>query len=437
MKKETLASHGIRRGDRQLMAEMNRNLVLNVLRTGAASRADVARATKLSPATVSAIVAELVARDLVAEVGQGTSTGGRPPLVLKLNDEARYVVGLKLMPHAISAVVTDLNAEIVHAEVFDLPDELIARTPSRFQQAPDASTPERVAVPVEPVLEAVCSAVRETISRAAIRGPDAVVGVGAGLGGLVDAESGLCRYSPSFGWSGVAIAEPLAARLGLPVIVDNDVNTLTIAEQWFGRGHGVDHFVVVTVGTGIGAGIVVNGKLYRGADGGAGELGHVPIAGLEVRCGCGSRGCLEAAASDDAILRRARRAGATSVFTISDVRHAAEAGDEVCAAALRDAGAMLGRGIACLVNVLNPRLVILGGEGIEAGPLRFDAMTSTLRDHVFGGLAQDVQLVTEPIDDLTWARGAACVVLGELFAPPAHRSGTFSARVSAAHAGEA
>ena len=417
MKKESLTKHGIRRGDRQLMVDMNRNLVLNVLRTGAASRAEVVRATGLSPATVSTIVAELIARSLVVETGQGKSTGGRPPQALKLNDESNYAVGLKLRSHAISAVITDLNAEVVHAEVFDLPADLMTQTAA--------------VVPAGPVLRAVSGAVRDSIEHAGI-GPSAVVGVGVGIGGLVDADAGVCRYSPFFGWTDVPVAAPLAEDLGLPVLVDNDVNTLTIAEQWFGDGHGVDHFVVVSVGEGIGAGIVVNGKLYRGADGGAGELGHLPIADSGVRCSCGSTGCLEAVASDGAILRQVRAAGLTGVRTIADVRRVAEGGDEACAAALRDAGTMLGIGIAGIVNVLNPRLVILCGEGIEAGPIRFDAMTAALRGHVFGGMVQDIQLIAEPIDDVTWARGAACVVLGELFVAPTHRSGTFAQEVMAA-----
>src|SRR5580658_1622113 len=418
MKKESLTKHGIRRGDRQLMVDMNRNLVLNVLRTGAVSRAEVVRATGLSPATVSTIISELIASSLVVETGQGKSTGGRPPQALKLNDESNYAVGLKLRSHAISAVITDLNAEVVHAEVFDLPADLVAHAPGAV-------------VPAGPVLRAVSGAVRDSIDHAGI-GPSAVVGVGVGIGGLVDADTGVCRYSPFFGWTDVPVAAPLAEALGLPVLVDNDVNTLTIAEQWFGDGHGVDHFVVVSVGEGIGAGIVMNGKLYRGADGGAGELGHLPIADSGVRCSCGSTGCLEAVASDGAILRQVRAAGLTAVSTIADVRRAAGGGDEACAAALRDAGTMLGIGIAGIVNVLNPRLVILCGEGIEAGPIRFAAMTAALRGHVFGGMVQDIQLIAEPIDDVTWARGAACVVLGELFVAPTHRSGTFAREVMAA-----
>jgi predicted NBD/HSP70 family sugar kinase len=141
------------------------------------------------------------------------------------------------------------------------------------------------------------------------------------------------------------------------------------------------------------------------------------------------RGCLEAVASDGAILREVNagraRAAQDAVPDIASVRRGAEEGDQACAAALREAGTMLGLGIAGIVNVLNPRLVILAGEGIEAGPLRFDAMADALHAHVFGGLVHDIELIAEPIDDVTWARGAACIVLGELFTAPAHRSGTF------------
>ncbi len=263
------------------MVDMNRNLVLNVLRTGAASRADVVRTTGLSPATVSLIVSELIDSGLVNEVGEGKSSGGRPPLVLRLDDERNYVVGVKLMRHVISVAVTDLRAEVVYSEVVDL--------------APSAVAPASV-------LEALCNTVEHAIRPAGIE-LDQVVGIGIGLAGLVDADTGVCRYSPSFGWSEVPVAAPISERLGRPVLVDNDVNTLTVAEQWFGRGHGVDDFVVVTVGEGVGAGIVVEGRLYRGAKGAAGEIGHMRLDGEDALCRCGGRGCLEAVSSDGAVRR--------------------------------------------------------------------------------------------------------------------------------------
>jgi N-acetylglucosamine repressor len=408
---DQLSRQGIRRGDRQLMVDMNRNLVLNVLRTGAASRADVVRTTGLSPATVSLIVSELIESGLVNEVGEGKSSGGRPPLVLRLDDERNYVVGVKLMRHVISVAVTDLRAEVLYSEVVDL--------------APTA-------VDSESVLDALGRAVDNAVTKAGLR-LDQVVGIGIGLAGLVDADTGICRFSPSFGWRDVAVAEPIAERLGRPVLVDNDVNTLTVAEQWFGRGHGVDDFIVVTVGEGVGAGIVVEGRLYRGAKGAAGEIGHMRLDGEDVLCRCGAYGCLEAVSSDGAVRRYLAEAldrgeqsaipiDSTSSVTIAAVRAAAEAGDAVATEALARAGHMLGLGIASLVDLLNPRLVILSGEGAQAGPLRLDAAVAAARARSFGGLAEDAEFVVDSTDDLAWARGAACIVLGELFSSPIHRS---------------
>jgi N-acetylglucosamine repressor len=422
-----LSRHGIRRGDRQLMVDMNRNLVLNVLRTGAASRADVVRTTGLSPTTVSAIVSELVESGLINEVGEGKSSGGRPPLLLRIDDERNYIVGLKVTRFDISIAVTDLRAEVLHSELVEL-DGLGAAELSGHPFGSSGATE------VDPasVLDQLCLATADAVRKAGV-GLDQVVGIGIGLAGLVEAGTGICRYSPAFGWRNVAVAGPLAQRLGRPVLVDNDVNTLTVAEQWFGRGHGVDDFVVVTVGVGVGAGIVIDGKLCRGSRGAAGEIGHLPVGGSTVRCRCGQRGCLEALSSDHAVLRyidEALQRGETSSvarpdtssLTMDEVRQAAESGDSVAAKALEKAGHALGVGIATLVNLLNPRLVILSGEGTLAGPLRSDAALAAMQERTFADLDRDVEFVVDSADDVSWARGAACIVLGELFSAPIHRS---------------
>lgn len=413
-----LSGHGIRRGDRQLMVDMNRNLVLNVLRTGAASRAEVVRAAGLSPATVSLIVSELIDSGLVNEVGTGKSSGGRPPVLLRLDDERNYAVGVKLMGDAIALAVTDLRSEVLCSDL--VPLEHMGDAVRGGVTSPQA------------VFGQVGAAVKAIAKRAGI-GLDKVVGVGVGLAGMVEATTGVCRYSPSFGWRDVQVAAPLAAKLGRQVLVDNDVNTLTLAEQWFGRGHGVDDFLVVTIGEGVGAGIVVDGKLYRGARGAAGELGHLRLADQGALCRCGGRGCLEALASDDAVRgyvaaalklgeRSSIKKSAVASLTMTAVREAAESGDQVATAALERAGRMLGMGIAGLVNLFNPRLVIVAGEGTLAGPLRTDAALEAVRGCSFAGLDRDAEFVVDSTDDAAWSRGAACIVLGELFSPPIHRS---------------
>ena len=371
---EQLSAHGIRRGDRRLMAEMNRNLVFNVLRTGAISRADVVRTSGLSPATVSAIVSELIESGLVNEIGQGKSRGGRPPLVLCINDERNYAVGVKIMRRGLFIVVTDIRAEVLYSEMVEL--DWAPVTDERTLRARRAHDPVSV-------LDRICLAIEDAVDRPGV-GMGKVVGIGIGLSGLIEPRTGTCRYSPLFGWTDVQVGAPIAKRLDRPVLVENDCNALTVAEQWFGRGHGVDNFVVVAVGEGVGAGIVIDGNLYRGADGAAGEIGHVPVPEATSQCSCGRFGCLEAVSSEGAVLAYVEEAisqGEKSSLsetlrcnrTIEVVRVAADEGDAMATAALQRAGHMLGLGISALVNVLNPRLVILFGQGALAGPLGWEA----------------------------------------------------------------
>jgi len=405
------------------MADMNRNLVFNVLRTGAVSRADVVRATGLSPATVSAIVAELMQRGLVDEVGHGKSRGGRPPLVLRINDDRNYAIGLKLMTRGIFVVVTDIRAEVIFSEMVDLDWAPVGG---------DSTLSAKASGDPASVLDRICIAIEEAAEHSGV-GMDKVVGVGIGMEGLVESGTGICLYSPTFGWRDVPVAGPIAKRLDRTVLADNDVNALTVAEQWFGRGHGVDDFVVVSVGDGVGAGIVVGGNLYRGSDGAAGEIGHLPISGEDLPCRCGRTGCLEAVSSDNAVkayVARAIAGGQDSVLagegvanlTMDAVRLACEAGDVVARDAVGRAGRMLGIGIASLVNLLNPQLVILSGEGTLAGPLRWEAALSAMRENSYAGIDRNIDFFVDSVDDIAWARGAACIVLGELFSSPMHRS---------------
>jgi len=404
----------LRRGNRDLIKRINRNLVLNLIKSHEPiSRTQIARLSGLGLTTVSGITAELIEIGLAHEIGEGESSGGRRPVLLGLNRQAGFVVGVKLMEHAVSSALTDLDAQVLHHCV----------TPVKRPQGqwrPDD------------VVHTLIRAVETTVAEAGVD-RHRVLGIGIGMAGLVDSESGICRYSPFFGWRDVALAEPIASHLGLPTYLENDVNTLTIAEQWFGYGHGVDHFVVITVGRGIGAGIVINGRFYRGAVGGAGEFGHITLADGGPLCNCGKRGCLEALASDQAIVRQARAAVALGertrlakegTLTLETVLQAAEAGDELAQRLLADSGRWLGMGIAMIVNLLNPQLIIVGGEGVQAGEYRFGPMRAAIRDHSFNGLADDLEVVIELSGDETWARGAASLVLQQIYRSPIHAEGS-------------
>ncbi len=401
------------KGSRGLIRDMNQSLLLNLIQAqGPISRADLARKSGLSPATVSGIVNHLRQEGWVAEKASGDSRGGRPPIMLTFNHEAGYAVGVKLTEANVVMALTDLNAEVQQ------------RLTVPYSGAND---PEQVA-------DAVSQAVTQLLRRSGIRRAK-LQGVGVGLAGIIDAAGNVLRYSPIFDWHNVPIRQMLHKRLRVPVYIDNDVNTLTMAEKWFGAGRGVDDFLVVTIGRGVGMGIVVRGQFYRGANGGGGEFGHIVLAPDGPVCDCGKHGCLEALASDFALLRDAREAMAAGrlkgltrrTLTIESLIAAAQGGDEAARRIFATAGRWLGLSIANLINIFNPNLILLSGEGVRNGELMFEPMREALEAHAVPELLSDVEVRIEPLGDDAWARGAASLVLHELFKPPVHAEETVRA----------
>jgi N-acetylglucosamine repressor len=234
---------------------------------------------------------------------------------------------------------------------------------------------------------------------------------------VIDSQRGVVRYSPYFGWRDVPLAELVQQRLDTPVFVENDVNTLTITEQLFGRGRQQDNFVVITVGRGIGMGIVINGQLYRGVRGGAGELGHIIMAVQGTPWNYSVS--LESMAADPALMRyMPSEDGDKAPKGIGDLVSAAQTGDSNARAALTRGGAYLGIGVATVINILSPALVIISGEGVQAGDERLEPMFEAIRLYTFDGLLDDVEVVVEPTDDQAWARGAASLVISKVFESP-------------------
>ena len=385
----------IRVGSKQLIREINQSIVLNAIRShGALSRTDIAQQTSVSLPTISDITAELIESGLLYEQSTGVSTGGRRPVLLALNPQAGYAIGVKLTEEALTAVLTDLDATIV----------------ARHGAPLIGHTPEQIAATMRDV-------VRSLVPSA---GGRPVFGVGVGMAGVIDRDRNLVRHATYFGWHDLPFGQLLERQLDMPVVVDNDVNALTAAEQWFGSGRGTADFPVVSLGRGVGLGMVLDGRLYRGSRGGAGEFGHTTVAPDGPLCACGKRGCLEALISDPAITQRATAALGSPV-TIQEAIRIALGGDALLQGIFAAAGRTLGLAVANLVNVLNPALVIISGEGLRAGGLVGEPFHQTLREHCFDGLADDLRVVSEPWGDEAWARGAASLLLGELFQPALRR----------------
>jgi len=390
-------------GNRDLIRAINRSAVLNTIKNfGPISRTDIARRTGLSAATITGITTDLIEDSLVFEKEQGDSSGGRRPILLALNPRGGFVVGLKLTEENVTAALTDLEATVI-AKQTRLIEELS----------------------LDKVISSIVEVVEELEHQASIEQQN-LFGVGIGLAGIIDADRGVLRYSPIFGWHDVPLVDLLQSKLKVPVFIDNDVNTFTLTERWFGKGQGVDNFLTVTVGRGIGMGIVVNGQLYQGVKGGAGEFGHTVINPEGSMCDCGKRGCLETYASDPALVRAAKKAFENGKITkavnsIEEIQTLAEEGDPGAEMVFAQAGETLGRGIANLINVFNPELIIIGGEGVRAGDLLFKPLCEAVDKYVMPGLADDTEIKIELWNDDAWARGAAGLVLRELFESPIHR----------------
>jgi predicted NBD/HSP70 family sugar kinase len=390
-------------GNRELIRAINRSHVLNAIKTHSPiGRADIARRTGLSPATVTSISAKLISQNLVLEKSAGDSSGGRPPILLVINPQGGYVVGIKLTEtHAICAL-TDLQASV------------IAKSSMRLS----GHDPARV---VDDLAQMVIAFIREQkIAKKRL------LGVGLGLAGIVDAENGILRQSPIYGWDNVPLRDMLQNKLHIPVYIENDVNTLTLTERWFGHGQGVDNFLTVTVGRGVGLGIVANGQFYRGQTGGAGEFGHTTINPEGPLCACGKRGCLESYVGDPGLIRAAQESAASgelsaSVQNLDELLSLAQMGNPAALRIFDRAGRILGIGIANLINLFNPKKIIISGEGTREGDFLFVPMKESIQQNTMPGLFDPNIVELAPWGDDAWARGAAGLVLREVFESPIHK----------------
>jgi predicted NBD/HSP70 family sugar kinase len=330
----------------------------------------------------------MIEAGFVTEAGEQIRGLGRPQKLLDVAADRHTAIGVKIGPGAVTAVLTDLRAQVLE------------RRTRLLTAGHDPSA----------ALSAAAAVVWDLLSgHAGAR--DRLVGVGVGLGGHVEAGAGRVVRSGVLGWSGVEVAAPLAAATGVPTVVGNDVDALAVAERWFGAGRGVDGFALVTVGPGIGCGLFLGGGLVTGADGLAGELGHIPVRAGGAPCTCGNRGCLETLASDDAVLRHAAEAGGPDYPGIVAVIAAARGGEPAAVAAFEAMGEALGRGLATLCNLVNPRRIVLAGERASAFDLFGPACTRAWREHAFSTAAENCELIVDETDDSLWARGAACLVI--------------------------
>ena len=383
-------------------------VVLDEVRLGRSrSRSELVARTGLGRAIVARRVGELIDRGLLAEGDVGPSTGGRPPRQLTFRADAGHVLVADLGATSIDVAVTSLDGRILGHH-----DE-----PARIEDGPDACLDR-----VDDLLDALLRTTR-TI-------PGQLWGVGIGVPGPVEFETGRPISPPIMpGWDGYPIRERFSARYRAPVWVDNDVNLLALGEWRSGVAAGHDNVVVIKVGTGIGAGIISDGRIHRGAQGSAGDVGHIQVVDdPAVVCRCGNIGCLEAVAGGAAIGREGAAVAEDGrsprlllaldqhgTVTAEDVSRAASFGDPVAVAMLQLAGGRIGSMLASVVNFFNPSLIVIGG-GVASSP---DQFLAAIREAVYRRslplATRELLIQRSSLGGLAGVIGASSMVVDQVF----------------------
>ena len=308
-------------------------------------------------------------------------------------------------------VGVDLGGTNIRAAVFDDSMEVLGRSemPTRAQEDADD------------VIRRIASCVREALERSAVTAEEAA-GVGVGAAGLTDWRTGVVVLASNLGWRNVPLKERLESELsGLRVVVDKDTNAAALAEARLGAGREFRHFLYVTAGTGIGGGLILDGALYRGATGGAGDIGHVVVDPDGPLCGCGDHGCVEVFSSGAGMVNRARemladeaRAGSSSMtvkgLTTETIFESLKEGDAVAARVVEMAGRALGLALADYVNLNNPEAIVLGGGVVRAGKAYTDPVEREMKRRALSALGEVVRLVPPGLGDNVGMAGAALLL---------------------------
>lgn len=376
---------------------------------GQIPRVDVAKQLDVSPASVTTLVSELLRDGLLSEVATPLkpSPRGRPPVALEVDGPAGYVIGIKLSDATHNGVIVDMAGQpVANAEL------------NRPAPRADLAT----------LIDQAEALINQLIADSGLdRGR--ILALGLGLPGVVDHAKGIVQWSPIVRGQGLPLAQMLSDRLNLPVQIDNDANLATLAELWYGAGRSRSDFAVVTIEHGVGMGLVVDGSLYRGANGLGMELGHTKVQLDGALCRCGQRGCLEAYVADYALVREAsialdlhREKADTTAVLLESLYEQAKAGNEAARMIFRRAGRVLALGLSNVVNLFDPSLIVLSGERMRYDYLYAEDVLRTME-----ALALDTGRPPSAVEinargTLVWARGAATLALDAVTAQLTNRA---------------
>ena len=396
--------------DQNWVRRMNRSIILEVLRIHQTlSRAGLASETGLNPSTVSSIISKLLNENLVRETDLLQPATGRPGRLLELNPQGGCAIGIEINVDYISIAMTDFTANILWRK----------RLPSNPED------------PHEFILDQAKQLIQEGLDAGSHSGLRSL-GIGVGVPGLVDLRSGEVKIAPNLKWYNLPVREPLAACFDLPVYVENEANAAALGEYYFGVARQAENFIYLSAGIGLGSGIMIDGKLFRGSQGYASEVGHMTFDVNGELCGCGKHGCWETFVGPRAVERRVRntlREGAESslqemasgkleCINFELVVQAAQKGDPVALAALHEVGYYLGLGMANLVNVFNPEMIVLGGALNLASPILLPVMEQTMVENALFTNREKVKIAASAHGTDACLMGTIALVLDDILREP-------------------
>jgi len=392
--------------DAGLLHLSNKKVLLKlIMQEKEIARSDLAKATGLTPPTITRIVDELAYKDNLAEyTGIGSSSGGRPPVLVKFKNEGNYIIGVDLGATYIRGCLVDINAK----SVFEI------QVPTEIEKG------------FSSIKKKVIQVIQKLRSRKEKNGK--LWGIGIGVAGLVNNETGVIKFSPDFGWSNINLREELDPLLDIPFFYDNSTRLMALGELRLGKKHNIKNFAFINMGYGIASGLVIKGKLVKGHSGFAGEFGHISVdTNSKVKCKCGMYGCLEALASGHRIADLGKKAlnvddsetlnkltgGNPGLITAEMVAKAAKMGDMPSLKIYNEITEYLCKGIGTIANLLNPEVIYLGGGISLNGKFLFDLVESKKSKYLLKSNAK-LPILPSTFGEQATVMGAVSLVLEKI-----------------------
>ena len=398
--------------DQIFVREINLSSVIRLIHTESPiSRAQIAVLTGLNKSTVSSLVDELISRTLIHETGSNSGAAGRPATWLKINPQAGMIIGVELGVDFVSVAVTDLLGNIL------------------WRRKEDANPAEDQNKMIDQTLRIVKEAMTANKKK-----NSCFLGLGLATPGTVDVNKGVLIFAPNLHWRNVPFGKIFSEKTKLNVFVENDANAGAIAEHLFGAARQSQDFLFVFAGVGIGGGLFLNGKLYRGKNGYAGEIGHSPIMAepSQTVCHCGNRGCWETYANQYSIIQRVQARlevkrssiipklmlDQNAPLSIPLIKQAADSGDQEAIDSFIEAGHAMGQGFASLINIFNPEKIILGGPLSIAGKYLLPAIKETIAHHSLPEIDQQAEVQLSTFGPDASLIGAIAIVVDDVLSKP-------------------